>query len=180
MATTAATKAQLDFNPTVGMVIEGAPPDHPSTDPWHVTMVCAPDFAGPPLHVHSHQEESFEVLSGVLDVCIDGKWRELGPGERIKVPAGAPHTIRNLHREEVRALNVHAPALDFPDYMVGLHELVHTGKVRALPPRDPRSVIYLSMLFTVHERTLASVKPPQRLMRILAFVGRRLGYRLPA
>jgi hypothetical protein len=35
------------------------------------------------------------------------------------------------------------------------------------------------MPFTAHERTLASIKPPQRLMRILAFVGRRLGYRLP-
>jgi hypothetical protein len=31
------------------------------------------------------------------------------------------------------------------------------------------------MLFTEHARTLASVKPPQRLMRILAFVDRRLG-----
>jgi hypothetical protein len=118
------------------------------------------------------------VLSGVLDVFIDGQWRELGPGARLTVPAGAPHTIRNLHREEMRALNVHAPALDFPDFMAGLHELVHSGKVRALPPKDPRSVIHLSMLFTAHERTLAPAKPPQRLMRVLAFVGRAA--RLPA
>jgi len=169
----------LDFNPTVGMVIEGAAPEDPDNDPWHVTMALAPKFAGPPLHVHPHQEESFEVLSGVLDVCIDGQWRELGADERITVPAGTPHTIRNLHDEEVRALNTHTPALEFPKYMAGLHELVRSGKVRALPPKDPRSVIYLSMLFNAHERTLASIKPPQRLMRILAFVGRRLGYHLP-
>jgi hypothetical protein len=75
---------------------------------------------------------------------------------------------------------VHAPALDFPDYMADLHALVHSGNVRALPPKDPRSVIYLSMLFTAHERTLVSIKPPQRLMRILAVFGRRFGYRLPA
>ncbi len=36
------------------------------------------------------------------------------------------------------------------------------------------------MLFTAHERTLVPVKPPQRLMRILAVFGRRFGYRLPA
>jgi mannose-6-phosphate isomerase-like protein (cupin superfamily) len=180
MNATAPSTARLDFNPTVGMVVEGAPPDDPERDPWQVTMVLAPEFAGPPLHVHPHQEESFAVLSGVLDVCIDGQWRELGPGEHITVSAGVPHTIRNLHREEMRALNVHVPALGFPDYMAGLHELIHTGKVRTLPPKDPRSVTHLSMLFTAHERTLVSIKPSQRSMRILAFVGHRLGYQLPA
>src|SRR5262249_13132597 len=97
----------------------------------------------------------------------------------LTVPAATPHTIRNLHPEEVRAVNVHAPALDFPLFMAHLHELVHRGKVRSLPPRDPRSMIYLSMLFNAHGQSLASVKPPQRLMRLLASVGRRLGYELP-
>lgn len=179
MSAGAPTTTPMDFNPTVGMVVEGAPPDDPDNDAWHVTMALAPGFAGPPLHARPRQEESFEVLSGVLDVCIHGQWRELGPGERIDVPAGAAHTIRNLHGKEMRALNVHAPALGFPDFMAGLHELVHSGMVRALPPKDPRSAIYLSMLFTAHEHTLVCIKPPQRLLRILASVGRRLGYRLP-
>jgi mannose-6-phosphate isomerase-like protein (cupin superfamily) len=180
MTAAASTHALLDFNPTVGMVVDGPPPRDPDSDPWRVTMIFAPGFAGPPLHVHPHQQESYDVQRGVLDVLIDGKWREVGPGERVTVPAGVPHTIRNAHGEEMRAINVHAPALDFPHYMAGLHQLVHSGKVRALPPKDPRSVIYLSMLFTAHERSLTSVKPPQWLMRILAFIGRRLGYRLPA
>jgi len=169
----------LDFNPVVGMLVDGAPPEHPETDPWRVTMIFAPGFAGPPVHVHPHQEESYEVLNGVLDVFVDGRWCALGPGESVTVPAGTPHTIRNLHAQELRAVNVHAPALDFPRYMAQLHALVHAGKVRALPPKDPRSAIYLSMLFTEHARTLVSVKPPQRLMRMLAFVGRRLGNKLP-
>jgi mannose-6-phosphate isomerase-like protein (cupin superfamily) len=176
---TTTTTAVLDFNPTVGMLVEGSPPDEPETDPWRVTMVFGPGFAGPPLHVHPHQEESYEVLCGVLDVLMDGRWREFGPGERLTVPAGTVHTIRNSHAEPMRAINIHAPALGFPRYMAALHELVHTGKVRALPPKDPRSAIYLSMLFTAHDRTLVSVKPPQRVMRILAFAGRRLGYQLP-
>jgi mannose-6-phosphate isomerase-like protein (cupin superfamily) len=179
MNTTLPTISVLDFNPLVGMVIEGTPPKDPEREPWQVTVTLAPGFAGPPLHVHPHQEESFEVLSGVLDVCIDGQWRELEPGERVTVPAGTPHTIRNLHSGELRARNVHAPALGFPGYMAGLHELVHSGKVRTLPPKDPRSAVYLAMLFAEHERTLASIKPPQRLMRILAFAGRTLGARLP-
>jgi mannose-6-phosphate isomerase-like protein (cupin superfamily) len=173
-------QAILDFNPTVGMLIEGTAPADPENDPWRVIMVLAPNFGGPPLHLHPHQEESYEVLAGTLDVFVDGDWRELRPGETLTVPAATPHTIRNLHSEELRAVNVHAPALDFPRYMARLHALVHSGSVRTLPPRDARSIIYLSMLFTAHARTLVSVKPPQRLMRILASVGRRLGYELPA
>jgi mannose-6-phosphate isomerase-like protein (cupin superfamily) len=172
-------KAVLDFNPTVGMLVEGAAPDDPETDPWRVIMVFAPNFSGPPLHVHPHQEESYEVLAGTLDVFVDGRWRELHQGETLTVPPATPHTIRNLHPEEVRAVNVHAPALDFPRFMARLHELVHSGKVRSLPPRDLRSIMYLSMLFTAHHRTVVSVKPPQRVMRMLASVGRRLGYELP-
>jgi mannose-6-phosphate isomerase-like protein (cupin superfamily) len=179
MTTAAVSEPVLDFNPVVGMLVDGAPPDDPETEAWRVTMVFAPGFAGPPLHIHPHQEERYDVLDGVLDVFIDGRWREVGPGESITVPAGTPHTIRNLHAEEMRAVNVHAPALGFPRYMAALHELVHSGKVRALPPKDPRSAIYLSMLFAQHGRTLVSVKPPQRLMQILALVGRRLGYKLP-
>ena len=57
MTTAAATKALLDFNPTVGMVVEGAPPDDPDTDPWRVTMVFAPGFAGPPQHIHPLPQE---------------------------------------------------------------------------------------------------------------------------
>jgi hypothetical protein len=79
MKTDALPASTLNFNPTVGMTIEGAAPDDPDHDPWHLTLALAPKFAGPPLYVHPHQEESFEVLSGVLDVCVDGQWRELGP-----------------------------------------------------------------------------------------------------
>jgi len=172
--------AVLDFYPTVGMRIEGDAPDAPETEPWRVTMIAAPSFGGPPLHVHPQQEESFHVLTGTLDVHIDGQWREVSAGETVAVPAATPHTIRNLHADEVSAINVHAPALDFPLYMARLHELVHSGKVRSLPPKDPRSIIYLAMLFTAHERTLVSIKPPRYVMRTLAFIGRLLGYRLPS
>lgn len=81
--------------------------------------------------------ESFEVLSGVLDIRINREWRELRTGESITAPPGTPHTVRNLYPQEVRIRNVHDPALAFPDYMVQLRQLVHSGKVRSLPPRDP-------------------------------------------
>ncbi len=172
--------APIDFNPTIGMVLDGPPPSDPETEPWRVIMAIAPGFAGPPVHIHPHQDESFEVLSGVLDIFLDGKWRQLRAGESLTVPRGRPHALRNLHDEETRAVNVHSPALGFPRFMAQLHELVRAGTVRALPPKDPRSVIHLAMLFTEHERTMVSVRPPQRVMRLLASIGRRFGCKLPA
>ncbi len=45
-------------------------------------------------------------------------------------------------------------------------------------PKDPSSLIYAAMLFTEYEDTQIVVKPPAFVLRLLAFVGRRLGYRL--
>lgn len=175
----ASTVERLDFNPTVGMIIDGAPPSDPSTEPWEVEAVFAPRTAGPPLHLHPEAEERFQVLSGILDVFVDGSWHELHPGESIRIAAGTPHTVRNGHAEAVFMHNAHDPALGFPAYMRRLHQLVMSGKVRSLPPRDPRSIIYLAMLFADDERTMIAVKPPQRILRTFARVGRRLGCKLP-
>lgn len=170
---------RLDFNPKFGMVIEGAPPNQPESEPWHVFSVFPANFPGPPPHFHPRQEERFEVLAGVLDVFVDGDWRELSAGESITIPAGTRHAVRNSHDEPVRMRNTHTPALGFPAYMATLHALLMTGRVRSLPPKDARSVILLAMLGCAHERTLISLRPPQRVVQALAFIGKRLNYQLP-
>jgi mannose-6-phosphate isomerase-like protein (cupin superfamily) len=140
--------------------------------------VVAPGFAGPPLHIHPHAEESYEVLSGALDVCIAGKWRTLKAGESITVPAGTAHTLKNSHAEAVRLLNVHKPALGYERFFRRFHRLVGSGKLK-LPAKDFVSLVLVSMLFVDHEQEIKSAKPPHMLMRVLAFIGRVLGYQLP-
>ncbi|EEF61795.1 cupin domain-containing protein [Pedosphaera parvula] len=140
--------------------------------------VLVPGFAGPPLHIHPHAEESYQVLSGTLDVCVAGQWRELKPGESITVPAGTPHTLKNAHTEEVRLLNVHKPALGFERFFRRFHALVSAGRLK-LPPKDFGSLVLVSMLFVDHEQEIKSAKPPHNMMRVLAFIGRLMGYKLP-
>ena len=55
---------------------------------FQAVNVLAPGFAGPPLHLHPTAEESYAVLSGTLDVCVGGRWRQLAAGESATVPAG--------------------------------------------------------------------------------------------
>lgn len=130
----------------------------------------------PPLHIHPHAEESYEVLSGVLEVNVEGEWTQVPAGEKHSVPPGTPHTFRN--REPVELKNVHKPALEHERFFRRFHQLVTERGVR-LPPKSFKSFVLMGMLFSAHEQEIVSVKPPQFVMRVLAALGRLLGYRLP-
>jgi quercetin dioxygenase-like cupin family protein/uncharacterized protein YndB with AHSA1/START domain len=45
-------------------------------------------------HVHTRQAERFEVLSGELELQIDGRVHRLAAGQVMEVPAGTPHRQR--------------------------------------------------------------------------------------
>ncbi len=130
----------------------------------------------PPLHTHPNAEESYEVLSGVLEVNVEGEWTKVPAGEKHSVPPGTPHTFRN--REEVELKNVHKPALEYERFFRRFHKLV-TKRGVDLPPGNFKSFILMGMLFADHEQEIVSVKPPQFVMRILSGLGSLLGYRLP-
>ena len=134
--------------------------------------------AGPPIHVHPQQEETYRVVSGTADVFLEGRWHHLRAGESLTVPKGARHTIKNEHDEDVTAMNWHRPAVRFEEFSRTFHRLATSGRIKSLPPKDPSSLIYAAMLFTEYEDTQIVVKPPAFVLRLLAFVGRRLGYRL--
>jgi quercetin dioxygenase-like cupin family protein len=126
-------------------------------------------------HYHPAQEETFQVLAGTLEVFWDGDWHKVPAEESSTVPRGATHAFRNAAETPVRFLNTHRPAFTFQKFLETVDRLIRAGKVKG--PRDLRSGIYLS-LAAVEQGTSVQVKPPQMLLRGLAFIGRRLGYRL--
>jgi quercetin dioxygenase-like cupin family protein len=67
-------------------------------------------FAGV-AHVHPHQDEHFEVLSGRAVFEVDGTERVLGAGATIEVPKGTKHTFANAGDEEMRVRFSFRPAL---------------------------------------------------------------------
>lgn len=133
------------------------------------------------LHYHPEQEETFEVLDGTLEVFRDGAWHAVPVGDSVTVPHGAVHAFRNASETPVRFRNVHRPALTFQEFLETLDRLIRAGKVRGIPRpprlRNLRSGIYISMA-SVEQGTSVEEKPPQRLIRWSAFVGRLLGYKL--
>jgi quercetin dioxygenase-like cupin family protein len=130
----------------------------------------------PPVHTHPEATESYEVLSGVLEVNVDGEWKQVPAGEKHSVSPGTPHTFRN--KESVELINVHKPALEYERFFRRFHKLA-TEKGVSLPPKKFKSFVLMGMLFTDHEQEVISTKPPRFVMRTLAAVGKLLGYQIP-
>jgi mannose-6-phosphate isomerase-like protein (cupin superfamily) len=138
------------------------------------TTWIEPDLGALPVHAHPDAEESYEVIDGALEVFVDGRWRRLGPGERATVPAGAPHTLRPAGEGVTSMLTTHRPARRFEAFFRDMHRLIHEGKIKRLPPRDPRSAIYVGMLFAKYSDEIRTTNPLNQVLQALAIVGRLL------
>jgi len=65
---------------------------------------------GPGLHVHTREDESVFVISGVMTCVVGEKRFQAGAGELVWLPRNVPHTFANLADEAVWAFGVTTPA----------------------------------------------------------------------
>lgn len=70
----------------------------------------------PAAHSHDAYEETAYGLEGVLTFTVNGQKTELGPGQALVIPRGAPHRFENLHPTTAKALAVLNPGLLGPDF----------------------------------------------------------------
>ncbi len=128
-----------------------------------------------PIHKHPNAEESYEVLSGKIEVYQNGKWEQLNAGEQHTVPTGKPHAFRT--NGPVEMINVHKPALRYEEYFRRFHKLKKEAGVR-MPPKSFGGIIRLGMLQNDYEREFIGVNPPQWFYKLMSGLGRLLGYDL--
>jgi len=69
-----------------------------------------PPNAGPPLHLHRREDESFYVLAGTYAFRVGGQLIQLGPGSCVFGPRGIPHTCKNVGTTPSRHLVTITPA----------------------------------------------------------------------
>jgi quercetin dioxygenase-like cupin family protein len=144
--------------------------------------VLPPGFTIPE-HVHPHQEERHEVLSGTLRGRVGGQERDYAEGERVVGPAGVPHAWQNPSSdEELRFISELRPPLVFETILETYFGLARDGKTtRQGVPKNPlqlavmvdetRGMFYSSRVpVAVQEAFLA-------IFAVVASVGRVLGYR---
>jgi mannose-6-phosphate isomerase-like protein (cupin superfamily) len=65
-------------------------------------MLCEPGGGakGAPIHYHPKQEERFYIHQGMCEITLNGYTFLAYPGDKIIIPAGAPHTWRNPNPDD--------------------------------------------------------------------------------
>lgn len=142
--------------------------DHAGGEPYELEGRAAAHSSGPPLHVHPHSEETFEVLSGRLNIRAGAERRVLTPGEKAVVPAGTPHKFWNESDDEVRFSAHLLPVLRQASYFEAMFRVV--GHRRVNPFR-------VAVVLREYRPETRFAGPLGWFLAILAPVGRALGYR---
>lgn len=86
--------------------------------------LVAPPMSGPPLHVHSREDECFYVLDGELVFEVDGVCHTVAAGGTIAVKRGMVHRYQNFTDRDASLL-----ILTTPGHFAGFFE-----EISALTP----------------------------------------------
>jgi quercetin dioxygenase-like cupin family protein len=105
-------------------------------------LVEAPDSAGaatvfecavdrgarvPPPHSHDAFDETVYGLEGVLTFTIDGRAREVGPGDSVCIRRGQVHQFVNGGPVDAKFLSVATPGVFGPDYFTEIRDVLVAG-----------------------------------------------------
>ena len=149
-----------------------------------VDLELAPDGHVPGAHVHPHQEERFEVQSGVMKFRRGFKTIVAGAGDVVVIPPGMVHRFSNGGSEPARVRVEVRPALRMEELFETTVALAREGRTdkRGMPrPLD------LALFMSAFEAEVGAPFAPAGLMRALtaplSWMARRRGldarYRRP-
>jgi quercetin dioxygenase-like cupin family protein len=81
----------------------------------------------PPPHSHDAFDETVYGLEGVLEFTIDGRAREIGPGDSVCIRRGEVHQFVNAGVVKARFLSVATPGVFGPDYFTEIRDVLVAG-----------------------------------------------------
>jgi len=94
--------------------------------------LVAPPMSGPPLHVHTREDELFYVLEGEIVFELDGERHTVRAGDTVYLRRGVVHAYQNFTKSDARLLITTTPG-GFSDFFVELSAVTPLG---GLPPLD--------------------------------------------
>lgn len=78
----------------------------------------------PPAHSHDGFDETVYGLDGSLTFTIDGRTREIGPGDSVCIRRGQVHQFANPGTLDAKFLSVATPGVFGPDYFTQVRDVL--------------------------------------------------------
>jgi quercetin dioxygenase-like cupin family protein len=170
-------KKVFDLRKVFGMIIsydKDQMLDSPEK-PFTVETALYPGGASA-IHIHPYQDEVYQVKEGQMELLLDGKWHIVKAGEEVTIPKGAVHAFRNTGTQRAVAINSHSPGLRFGAMLEETQQLINEGKLTGVS--GFKNIIYLSLQMMKYNDVTVPVRPPLFLLKIMASIGRLLGFSL--
>ena len=137
---------------------------------------CFPAGGSVPVHVHPHQEERFEILSGRARFRVARRRLKAGVGEEIAVPPGTVHGWGNAGEDELWARIQFRPALRTEQFFDALFALAREGGLdRKGRPRLLQMAVLLHEFRDELQMPWVPAPVQRGLLMPLAALGRRRG-----
>ncbi|MFO0835593.1 MAG: cupin domain-containing protein [Phycisphaerales bacterium] len=110
--------------------------------------------AGPPLHVHTLEDETFYILEGTISFHVGGNRIEATPGTTLFGPRNVPHCFKNNTGRPAKMILVVTPPKNFEDFYAAIGTPVN-GK----PPELPIVIERIGQLAGKHGITILGPNP---------------------
>jgi quercetin dioxygenase-like cupin family protein len=145
----------------------------PTGDRVEGENVCAVG-AGPPMHIHHYQVESFTVVRGRIGYQrLGGPEQFAGPGETVTFQPGDAHRFWNPGPDELACTGYIEPA-DNVEFYLGA--IFASAKARGGPIPDPFDAAFLATRYRSEFTMLAIPAPVRRFVfPVIVAVGTLLG-----
>ncbi len=168
---------ELDFSPTFGIKLRFLKPPAGHKADLVIEYNLAPGVSGPLPHLHPSITESFEVITGELDLMVDGKWQTLSPGKILEVTPGNRHTFRNRSKQPTVILTYIEPQGAFLAFFTDLYLIVKAGNYKN--QYHPRFVAWYAQLEAKHRKDFHSIQPFRFLLHTFGSIAYAFGVRMP-
>ena len=123
-------------------------------------------------HLHPHQTERFELVSGTLTMRVGGRKFEAKAGDGVVIEPGTPHNFWNKTAEPV-CMNVEVrPALAIESLLETMYGLAADGKTNRWGMPNP---IRLAVIADAHFDVVRVPVVPAWVQRAALAVGSRVG-----
>jgi mannose-6-phosphate isomerase-like protein (cupin superfamily) len=127
----------------------------------HLAGSLPPQREGPPLHIHTHEEEYGEVLSGTLSATVDGKQLVVHAGGSARFPQGCAHRWWNAGGQDVVFRGVVTPVVDLDRFLQAIFKVMNAG------PVGRPSLFYMAHVLHRHRHSQKAIILPLALQPVL-------------